>query len=75
MPKSFLINLFFVFMLRFRLFDYLDKHVFMLSGMLRNDSGLLFYDLPKRGPVEILARSSISPESQTKVNVKVTASR
>ena len=49
MPKSFLINLFFVFMLRFKLFDYLDEHVIMLSGMLRNDPGLLFYDLPKKG--------------------------
>ena len=29
----------------------------------------------KGGSVEILARSSIFPESQTKVNVKVTASR
>ena len=49
MPKSFLINPFFVFMLRFKLFDYLDEHVIMLSGMLRNDPGLLFYDLPKKG--------------------------
>ena len=38
-------------------------------------SGLLFYDLSKRDPVEILARSSISPESQTKENFKPTASR
>ena len=29
----------------------------------------------KRGSVEILAQSSIFPESQTKVNFKVTASR
>ena len=38
-------------------------------------SGLLFYDLPERGPVEILARSLISSGSQTKVNFKVTAFR
>ena len=38
-------------------------------------SGLLFYDLPKKGSMEILARSSISPESQAKVDFKVTASR
>ena len=36
---------------------------------------LLFYDLPKRGSTKILARSSISSESQIKVNFKATASR
>ena len=40
-----------------------------------NGLGLLFYDLPKKGSVKILARSSISPEFQTKANFKVTASR
>ena len=34
-----------------------------------------FYDLPTRGSAEILARSSISSESQIKVNFKVTASQ
>ena len=43
--------------------------------MIQNDPGLLINGLPKRGPVEILARSSISPGSQTKVNVKMIASR
>ena len=42
---------------------------------LVNGTRLLFYDLPRRGPVEILYRSSISPRSQTKANFKVTASR
>ena len=36
---------------------------------------LLFHDLPKRGSTKILARSSISSESQIKVNFKVTASQ
>ena len=40
-----------------------------------NGLGLLFYDFPKRGPVEILARSSIFSGSQAKVDFKVTASR
>ena len=38
-------------------------------------SGLLFHNFPKRSSVEILARSSISPEFQVKVNFKVTAFR
>ena len=46
-------------------FHVLSMYVMKLEWL--HDSRLLFYDLPKRGPVEILARCSIFSRSQTKV--------
>ena len=63
-------------MLRFKLLDFfLHKHVIITNGMIRNDPVLLIYGLWKKNSVKIAARSSIFPAFQTKINLKVTASR
>ena len=62
-------------MLQFKLFDfYISMWLFQITIFMR-DSGLLFYDLSKKRFHGHLARSSIFPESQAKVDFKVTASR
>ena len=74
MNKAIFMNMFFIHAcVKFCDFEYV-WYVFNEVKVF-NGSKLLFYDLPKRGSAEILARSSISSESQIKVNFKVTASR
>ena len=62
----------FMFSYAYGKFHVLSMYVMKLEWLMTRD--YYFTISRKRGPVEILARSSISPESHTKVDFKVTAS-